>query len=235
MKALKMIVLFFIVLSGCSNKYVELSEEELLREKIVDSWEELGVEVVGFGDGAFLLNCQIRDVVKVKDSVRLSYLVRHVNSNNMGKKRSGSFKVLGGCAIAGCAALASASTVYSGLVNDPSNDMYPALAWCYGIGGGIAALYFMVNGFLESGRIEQKKPYYIRENIICENSTLLRNDEVKIMLENTNSEKTYNTDRKGNLDFKINEIIPEPSVTDSTLSLIIRYEEMVDTVEIERL
>jgi hypothetical protein len=72
-------------------------------------------------------------------------------------------------------------------------------------------------------------------NLTERNRTPLRDYEVRIILKNTNSEKIYNTDRKGNLDFKINEIIPEPAEADSVLELIIRYYELVDTVKVRRL
>jgi hypothetical protein len=63
----------------------------------------------------------------------------------------------------------------------------------------------------------------------------LRDYKVKIMLENTNSEKTYYTDENGNLELKFDEIIPESTEVDSTFSLIIEYGDLIDTVKVKRL
>jgi hypothetical protein len=48
-------------------------------------------------------------------------------------------------------------------------------------------------------------------------------------------EKEYYTDEYGNVKLKFDEIIPESTEADSVLDLIIRYYELVDTVEVRRL
>jgi len=53
------------------------------------------------------------------------------------------------------------------------------------------------------------------------------------MLKNTSSEKAYYTDKNGNIKLKFDDIIPEPAEADSVLNLIIQYEELIDTVNVE--
>jgi len=76
-------------------------------------------------------------------------------------------------------------------------------------------------------------PAHVRLDTLCVDRVLLSDEKVKIMLENTNFEKLYHTDEDGNVELKISEIIPEPTESDSILNIIIRYEEMVDSVEVK--
>ena len=52
------------------------------------------------------------------------------------------------------------------------------------------------------------------------------------MVENSDFKKTYWTDKNGNIELKFNEIIPESTVDDSMFNLIIQYEELFDTVNV---
>jgi hypothetical protein len=56
--------------------------------------------------------------------------------------------------------------------------------------------------------------------------------KIKVMVENSDFKKTYWTDKNGNIELKFNEIIPESTVDDSMFNLIIQYEELFDTVNV---
>lgn len=221
MKALKIIIFFIVVLTGCSNKYVAAREEGLIDRE----WSVLDAKIVGKDNVGFTLNLNVQDFVEVKDSVKLRKLFESR------RRKVGFYKVLGGCAIAGCAALASAGSVLS-WANNPSDDIFLKLAWGYGIVGGIGALYFIISGSSDFAKSNREKPYYTKKNIMCKNSIPLRDEEVEIMLEKTDFGKIYYTDENGNIELKMNEIIPEPTEADSTINLIIQYEEMVDTLDV---
>jgi hypothetical protein len=220
-KAFKIVILilFFILFSGCSNKYAVARDEGLISRE----WNILDADIVEQDDVRFSLDLQVKDFVEVKDSVKLMELYESK------RRRVGSSKILGGCAIAGCATLASACATLA-WANNPSD---PNFAWFYGIVGGVGALAFIVSGVSDVVKFERTESDYIRKNIICKNSTPLRNSEVKIMLKNINSEETYYTDENGIIQLKFEEIIPEPAEADSILNLIIQYKELVDTVNVE--
>ena len=107
MKAMRILVLFVIVLSGCSNKYVAAREEGLIERE----WSVLDTEIRGQYNVGLVLNLHVKEFVEVRDSVKLRKLYESR------RKRIGRYKILGGCAIAGCATLASSITAYSWMVN----------------------------------------------------------------------------------------------------------------------
>jgi hypothetical protein len=213
------VIIFFILVFGCSNKYAVARDEGLISRE----WNALDADIVEQDDVRFSLDLQVKDFVEVKDSVKLMELYESE------RRRVGSSKILGGCAIAGCATLASACATLA-WANNPSD---PNFAWFYGIVGGVGALAFIVSGVSDVVRFERTESDYIRKNIICKNSTPLRNSEVKIMLKNINSEETYYTDENGIIQLKFDEIIPEPTEKDSIIDIIIQYKELVDSVNVE--
>lgn len=222
--------MFICFVSGCSEKYVGSRDGGLLGEDIVESWEKLDVKFIDQDEEGFSLNCQIIDLVEVNDSVRLS--ISEQQDNSIRKKRVGVYKLLGGCAIAGCATLAAFDAAYGEMV-DPAGGSGYNLATCYGVVGGVGALFFIVSGILEFTKSDGAKPYYIRKRQVCIDSTPLRDEEVKIMLEKTVFEKTYYTDKNGNIELEIKDIVPEPTEADSVLRLIVQYEDMADTIDVK--
>jgi hypothetical protein len=159
MRTLKIIILFVIVLSGCSEKYVVPSEQELLGENFVGSWKKLEVKVIEQDEKTFYLNCQVKDLVGIRDSVNLSIFEQKDEVRR--KKTNGLGKAFTGCVIGGCAVLASAATMYSYGVDHPSEEIYPILAACYGVVGGITSLYFISSGLKEFFESDRAKPYTI--------------------------------------------------------------------------
>ncbi len=223
MKILNILILFVVLLSGCSNKYVAAREEGLIGRE----WRVLDTEILGQYDVGLVLNLNVKEFVEVRDSVKLKKLYGNR------RRKIGKYKIMGGCAIVGCTALGIgyATLAYS---YNPDIEFETLVAWLGGI-GGVGTLSFISTGLVDLFRADREKPYYIKKNIICKNSTPLRNDGVKIMLKNTSSEKTYYTDENGIIQLKFDEFIPEPTEADSILNLIIQYEELVDTVKVRRL
>lgn len=179
------------------------------------------------------MNIRVKDFIEAEDSLKL----REIYKRGFDRKDTGIrinyTKILIGCAIGGCAAVASSMSIYAWTV-DPSADIYQYLAWCYGVVGGIAACYFILDG-LGGFSHAKTKPYYIKKGGICIDSTITSVDKVKVVAENKNFEKIYYTDEFGNVNLKFNEIIPEPAEADSILELIIHYKELVDSLKVRRL
>ncbi len=221
MKTLKIIFLFIIVLSGCSEKFVAAREEGLIGRE----WSVLDTEILGQYNVGLVLNLNVKEFVEVRDSVKLAKLY--------GSRRRGigKYKISGGCAIAGCTALWIGCATMSYAYN-PYDGFETLVAWLGGV-GGIGALCFISSGLTDFVRYDREGPYYIKKNIICKNSTPLRDNKVKIMLKKTNSEKTYYTDNYGIIKVKFDEIIPEPTEKDSIIDIIIQYKELADTVNVE--
>ncbi|MEJ2354853.1 MAG: hypothetical protein P8Y62_03000, partial [candidate division WOR-3 bacterium] len=203
-KDFKVTILFVFIgfVSGCSDKYIIAREKGLIDRE----WRVLDAEILGPYDVGLVLSLKVKEFVEVRDSVKLAEFYESE------RREVGRLKILGGCAIAGCAALASAGAMFSWL-NDPSGLNF---AWFYGIVGGVGTLSFIISGISDLSKSDRAEPYYIKKNVICKNSKPLRDYKVKIMLENTNSEKTYYTDENGNLELKFDEIIPESTEVDST-------------------
>jgi hypothetical protein len=219
MKTLKILILF-VILSGCSNKYLESSEEGPIGRE----WRVLDTDILGQYNVGLVLELNVKDFVEVRDSVKLAKLYESR------KRRVGKYKILGGCAIAGCTALGIGWATMSYAYN-PYEEFETLVAWL-GAVGGVGSLCFISSGLADFFKSDKAEPHYIKKNIICKNSTPLRNDEVKIMLRNTSSEKTYYIDKNGIIKLKFDEIIPEPTEADSALSVIIQYENLVDTLDI---
>jgi len=150
----KTMILLIIVLSGCSNKYVTAREEGLIGRE----WSVLDAEILGRYNIGLILNLSVKDFVEVKDSVKLARLYKS------SRRRIGTYKVFGGCAIAASATFASFNSAFAWL-NDPSEDIFLTLAWCYGIVGGVGALYFISSGLADFSKSDRAKPHYILKRI----------------------------------------------------------------------
>ncbi|MBN1695700.1 hypothetical protein JW879_09960 [candidate division WOR-3 bacterium] len=216
------IFLLVIVLSGCSNKYIESSEKELIdRERSV-----LDAEIVEQDNVGFTLNLKVKDFVEVMDSVNSDVVVQH--DNGIRKKRADIKKTLAGCA--------GLTACWLGVshIDIPFDEPVYSM-WACGAGLGLISLYFIIKEFSGSGSYNKIEPYYIRKSQKCIDSKSLFYGKVKVFVEESDFEKIYYTDEEGNIELKINEIIPEPTKADSMINLIIRYYELVDTMEVRRL
>lgn len=233
---LKTVILFLFFLFGCSHKYVDVKGRSL-DKKIVTSWKELDADTARRYDEEILLNVQVKDFVEVRDSMKAREVYRSVfGGRDVYAKKNyfGTSEILTGCAIAGGATLAAFYAAYGEMV-DPAGGRGYSLATCYGVVGGVGALCFILRGFSKSGKTVKLEPYSIHINRVCVDSTVISIDKVNILIEDKNFRKEYFTDEDGNIELKMNEIIPDPTEADSILNLIIQYESMVDSVKVRRL
>lgn len=88
-----------------------------------------------------------------------------------------------------------------------------------------------------SNRHKDVKPVFrfMKMDTVRVDSMLLPRQKIKVSVEEADFEEIYWTDEEGNIELRFEEIIPEPADAYSVLRLIIRYEEMVDTVKVRRL
>jgi len=116
MKALKIMILFIIVLSGCSKKYLDSREEEFLGREVLKSWKDLRTEIIAQSDESFSLNFQINDLIEVRDSLKLKEVYMRGYERGDGRIEQnfflGFFEVIGGCAIVGSCCLAGCAASY---------------------------------------------------------------------------------------------------------------------------
>ena len=237
MKDLKIIILFIVILSGCSRKYIKTGEEEPTDFGILSSGKNLAVSIVKQSEVNLSINLQVRecDFVIVKDSQNIDNPDLRVLETVSDKIRAdGVSKVLWGCALAGCAGLASAVFVYGEAVNPSGGGRY-RLATCIGVIGGVGSLALSTNGIVQAAGASSIERESYKIDTVCFNSISMSGKKAEVKVENANLEKIYWTDEDGNIELKFNEIIPEPTEADSVLNIIIRYGEMADTVEVGRL
>ncbi len=225
MKALKIMILFIVVLSGCSKKYLASTEEELIDHRVFSSWKELDGKVVGLSDKGFSLGLQVKDFAIIRDHLKLKEV--YVRSSGEG----GSFMAQLGAVVGfvGCIWGYNYAKSANCWYGEDDKVMEGCMVSC--------ASFFTFFGFMKRGAsrdFESVKiiPDYIKIDTICVDSVSLSEEEVKIMVKNTNFEKLYYTSKEGNIDLIFDEIIPEPTEADSILNLIIRYYELVDTVDV---
>ncbi|MBN1695699.1 hypothetical protein JW879_09955 [candidate division WOR-3 bacterium] len=235
MKALKILILFVVVLSGCSQKYVGLSEEDLADRGVLASWKELDADIAKRYEEEIFLNVQIKDFVKVGDSAKLKEIYKsefQLKDDYARNIRVGNYSMLGGCAAAGGGCIA-------GFLNylfyfDPSDDVNSYFeSATYLLAGLIGASCFFANGVLHLVKPYKAAPYYVKDGVICTNSAPLMNEQVKIINKSTDFQKIYYTDEGGDIEFEISKILFEPTEKDTIIELIIQYEEMVDAVDVK--
>ena len=233
MKDLKIIILFIVVLLGCSKRYLARTEEEVLDRKIINSWESLNSKIIEQANHNFTLNFQIKDYVGVRDSVEIIEIYKRGL-----KKKDGSIKqdnsmscaqVSIGAVIGGCGCLAGTYFSYMELAHVELLDAKTAFEIVSCIIGGTV---LTVDGFRQFHESSKAIPTHIREDTVCIDSVSLSKEEVNILVEKTDFGKIYWTDENGDIELKFNEIIPESTVDDSMFNLIIQYEELFDTVNV---
>lgn len=230
MKALRILILFVVFLSGCSKKYLVSKEEELIDHKVFSSWKELEGRVVGQNDDDVSLGLKVKDFAIIRDELKLKEV--YVDSSGKGGDVVKSLLGLsviclgfqGGCAYA-------KSGDYYIFPDDDKlmGGCLISLASCF-LGARI-----MSDEMFKDSEYVKIIPDFIRIDTLCLDSIPLINDKVKIATGDLDFEKKYYTDEKGNIVLKFEEIIPEPMKADSVLDFIIRYYELVDTVRVRRL
>jgi hypothetical protein len=225
MKALRIVILFIVVLSGCSHKYVDV-EGKSLEEKIVDTWEELDCKIVEQDEQGFALGFEFKDVIVVGDSVRSGELYKHKFIDG------GSDWLLWG-SIIGLSGLGGFYYLLSQDLTDPSNFEQQEKTCFISCTSCIAGLGVILAGGTNRREVIKGIPDLVRGDTVCVGSEPLSMQYVNISIKESDFKKEYYTDRNGNVELKIKEIIPDPTEADSVLNLIIQYEEMVDTVNVK--
>lgn len=231
---LKIMILFLFLLFGCSHKYVDV-EGESLDEKVVASWEELDCRVVEKDEEAFSLCLQVRDISVVGGSKKLAELYRRGSQEKEdGRIPFGVLAGVGGC-IGGCYYGLHDNNIFSWDGYD-EEDGERFNRGCFisfiSCATGLSIVFW---GIDERRKAAEAISGFIKRDTVCTDSTVLSKQKIKISVEKTDLEKTYYTDEDGNLELGFKEIIPEYSGIDSVFNLIIRYYELVDTVEVWRL
>lgn len=237
MKVLKIMIIFVIVLSGCSPKHVLRTERNLLDSRILESWDELESKIVKRDSLDFSLSFQVKNFDVVKKRLRIKEFYEY----GSGDSEERSIQALSGLVL--CCSGCVLGYKYGESIDEEYASMTKSLLFPTFSGKGcIAACIFALPGFvmmgdgMNKGREYTKViPDFLKIDTVCVDSVVLMKQKVKILSEKTDSEKEYYTDENGNIQLKINEIISEPAGADSVLELIIRYYELVDTVKVRRL
>ncbi len=224
MKALKAMILFVFILSGCSKKYVDI-EGKSLDEKIVASWEELECKIVEQNEEGFSLGLEVRDIIVVGDSVKAGELYKHKFIDE------GSDGLLWG-SIIGFSGLGGFYYLLSQDLTDPSNFEQQEKTCFISCTSCIAGLGVILAWGTNRREVIKGIPDLVRGDTVCVDGEPLSMQYVNVLIEESNFKKEYYTDKKGNVELKFNEIIPKTTEADSILNLIIRYYELVDTVDV---
>jgi hypothetical protein len=228
MKALKITILFIIVLSGCSEKYLASREEEFLGGEGLISWKEMHVKAMKQDRESISLNVQIEEYIEVKDSFDVEEVYESDNGSVRGPNTKGYPDIGTGCAI-GCVFLyfffGDMAHEYSRTAEDNKYMLLLGMSGLLFIGKGLAEHVFDFPSIVNYVRVQM--------DTVCVDKRSLLGEEIRVLVENVNFEKAYYTDKNGNIELGFDEIIPEPMEADSELDIIINYEEMADTVDIK--
>jgi hypothetical protein len=235
MRALKILILFIVVLSGCSKKYLDSREEEFFSRRVLAAWDDIEGRVISGDEKGFTMGLQVKNFVEVRDSLRLKEVYMRGYEAEDGIIEQNFFlgfsEVIGGCTIVGFSCLTGCAYYYRSSTNIP-NPVPVEIAVAVLIPVGIAGFSLMMDGLPQYVKSIKKIPAHVRLDTLCVGEKLLSDEDVKIVLENTNFEKIYYTNEYGNIELKFNEIIPEPTKADSVLNIIVRYAELIDTVDV---
>jgi hypothetical protein len=231
MKALEnmIILIVFAFFFGCAENQLIRSEEELVDREAEPLRSELGVRIVSKDEQGLSLSAQIKNIAFVRDSVRVEGLYVH------GSKREGSIVGFFGAVMGYAGGLGGCFYVKS-----QSYDWFPTEGQL-GVGCLISGVSCLTGLAIVSeansrgSEFTKVLPGFIKTDTVCVDSLVLVKQKVKVLIGNTDLEKEYYTDEYGNVKLKFNEIIPAPTNADSVLDLIIRYYDLVDTVEVKRL
>lgn len=234
MKALKIIILFVIVLSGCSSKHILRTEREPLEREILESWDELKGKIFKRDSLGFSLSFQVKNFDVVKKRLR----VKEFYEYGSGDPEEKSIQALSGLVL-GCSGCVLGYKCGESMDEEYASMTKSLLFPTFSGKGCIAACIFALPGFvmmgdgMNKGREYTKViPDFVKIDTVCVDSLFLVKQKVKFLAEKVDFEKAYYTDEDGNIELSFDEIIPEPTEADSILNIIIQYEEMVDTLDV---
>ena len=217
----KIIILFLFFVIGCSHKYVDV-EGESLDEKVVASREELYCKIVEQDERGFTLSLEVRDVV-VGDSIGEgnAWIVL------------GFLGGVGGC-LGGCYYEVSNISWDGSGQEEFGRGVLISFASCV---TGVGMIFAGIDRNRKSYRRKVAKtiPIFIKKDTVCINNVVLSKQKIKISIEESDFEKVYYTDKEGSVELKFNEILPKPKKTNFKFKVIIRYEDMVDSVNVDML
>lgn len=228
MKALKIMVLFVVVLSECSRKYVDPGGKELVcRERSV-----LDATIVAQNNENLSLNIQVKNFRGILDSLKLKKFYENQSQKEPGKRSNymGAY-ILGGCML-GIDALVYG---YYGWELSWGYDL-SVPEGCLLIGllpSEIVGLVYLNKSSSKYEEFDAKVLSYALIDKVYMGSAVVSVDKVKILVENTDFGKIFWTDENGDIELKFDEIFSETVDADSILELIIKYEGLADTVEVK--
>ncbi len=232
MKALKMMIVFIVILSGCSPKHILRTERKLLDREILESWDELKGEIVKRDSLGFSLGFQ----VKAFNVVRRNLRIKEFYEYGSGDPEEKSIQVLGGLVL-GCSGcflgykygLARDEDYIPSLLFPNPSDEGCKTACLWALPGCI----LLADGLVKGREYSKAMPDFVKIDTVCMDSMFLVKQKIKVEVEKSDFEKICYTDEYGNIELKFNEILSDPKVADSVLNVIIRYYEMVDTVDVK--
>lgn len=241
------VLIFVVLLSGCSSKYMVNAEGEIIERKILSASSGLDVRIVKQDDEGVSLNLVIQDFVERQDIVepkgfgKGSSSKKYVELESSASDRLvGCLGVGGGCTLGALGMVFAAGPPMIGASEPPEIPVW----WTVGCitAAGIGALVAVASASVVSKgnkplswRKGEKRPDGDYTYVMCSGSNALVNESIEIIVAQSNYEKEYFTDEDGNIELKFDEVIPEPTEADSVLNLIIQYEEMADSVKVRRL
>lgn len=172
MKTLRVMLLFFILLYGCSKKYLVSTEEELINREIIASWKSLAGEIRGRSNKKFTLNLKIKDFIKTEDSVKLTEIYKTGENINWAQV------LLGG------------GGVYYGYLymysNWPDNEISHG---CLGLGLLIPGLVAIADGLTKGYPFTKIIPDRIKIDTVCVDSMLLSKRKIVVSIEKVDLKK----------------------------------------------
>jgi hypothetical protein len=195
-------------------------------KKVVASWEELDCSIVEQGGRSFSLGVRINDMVVIGDSVKAKEYVKREDGSRADILVALGMAIIYSGGLGSCYYLKSQDYFTDEVLE---TGCFISSVSCL---SGLAMIAWGGNSRspdFKSGRD------FIKNDTVCVASESLSKKKIRISIDGSDFEKEYYTDKNGIIQLKFDEIIPEPKEGDSVLNLIIRYEDMADTVEVKRL
>ena len=220
------LLMFSVLFSGCSGDRLIRTKEELAGREASPLRSELGVRVVSRNRQGFSLIAQIKNIAFVRDSLIMEELYEH------GVEEEGDVMALLGMAIGVGGCIGGYKYAESGNCLYDDKFMHGCLMSCASI---ILGGVMMNESSSRGSEFTEFVPGYIKTDTVCVDSMFLIKQKIKVEVGKSDFEKYYYTDEYGNIELKFNEILSDPTEADSVFSVIIRYYEMVDTVEVRQL